>query len=58
MTDNLGTSKQELLSGEFVEIINLSDNEHDVEFIVIENQAIRRTIALENISRYSFCPRT
>ena len=43
MTDNLGTSQQELLSGGFVEIINISGSESDVEFIVIENEAIRKS---------------
>ena len=43
MTDNLGTSQQELLSGGFVEIIKLSGSESDVEFVVIENEAIRKS---------------
>ena len=42
MTNSLEDSQQAILNQGFIEKINLSDNEHDVEFIMIENQAIRK----------------
>ena len=42
MNNSFEASHQAILNKEFIEIINLSDTEHDVEIIVIENQAKRK----------------
>ena len=57
MTNSVEASQQAILNQGLIEIINLSANEHDVEFIVIENQAIRENVSFGKCLKIVILPK-